>query len=57
MKLKLVTCDRTCGFLIRSANENEIIEFVEMHFKKNHQMKLTDNDVRGKIRRAYNHNH
>lgn len=50
--LKRVSCDKTCGFLIQSSDKREIIEFVKMHFRKIHQMILTDNDIEEKIRIA-----
>jgi predicted small metal-binding protein len=48
-KLKRVSCDPMCGFMIQSHDEKEIIEDVKMHAKKVHNMTTTDNDIKAKM--------
>lgn len=49
IKLKRASCDPTCGFMIQSHNEQEIISVVKMHAQKAHSMKVSDSEVRAKI--------
>ncbi len=51
-ELKQVACDPACGFMIRSHDEKEIIEIVKQHAEKVHKMKVTEKDVKDKIKAA-----
>lgn len=48
--LKSVTCDPTCGFMVRSHDEVEIVSVVKMHAKKAHNKDLNDNQVKGMMK-------
>jgi len=50
--LKKVECEPTCGFMIRSHDEKELIELVRQHAEKMHKMKVTDKDIREKMKTA-----
>ena len=50
--LKKVECDPTCGFMVRSHDEKEIIDLVTKHAKKAHNMNVTEKEIRAKIRDA-----
>lgn len=51
-QLKLITCDRTCGFLIQGKDTKEIVHLFEMHALQSHQMKLAHNDIGRKVRKG-----
>ena len=44
--LKSVSCDATCGFMVRSHSEKEIVSVVKTHAKKAHNMTMTDKQVK-----------
>ncbi len=44
-RLKSVTCDPTCGFMVRSHDENELISMVKEHSKNIHSKEMTDKEV------------
>jgi len=48
--LKQVSCDPTCGFLIRSHDVGELKKFVVDHAKKAHNMNITGKDVEEKMK-------
>ena len=50
--LKKVECDPKCGFMIRSHDENEMIDLVKQHAKKSHNMDVSEKDIRDKIKAA-----
>lgn len=50
--LKKVECDPTCGFMVRSHDEKELIEIVTRHAKNAHNMTITKKDAKGKIKPA-----
>ncbi len=50
--VKEVTCDPSCGFVVKSRDEKEIVSVVKQHAKTHHHMKLSDKDVRAKITEA-----
>jgi predicted small metal-binding protein len=50
--MKKVECDSPCNFSVKSHDEKEIIEIVKQHAKKMHNMTITDNDVKGKMKPA-----
>jgi predicted small metal-binding protein len=51
-QLKTVECDAPCNFMVRSHDEKEIIEIVKQHAKKMHDMTITDDDVKQKMKPA-----
>jgi predicted small metal-binding protein len=51
-KLKKIECEPTCGFMIRSHDEKELIDFVTQHAKKSHNMSVSEKDIRGKMKAA-----
>ncbi len=50
--LKKIECDPTCGFMIRSHDEKELIDIVTRHAKKSHNMNISEKDVKEKIKAA-----
>jgi predicted small metal-binding protein len=50
--LKKVECDPTCGFMVRSHDEKELVEIVTKHAKKAHNMTITEKDAKGMIKPA-----
>lgn len=38
-----------CGFLIRSENEDELIQMIQQHAEHTHDQAVSDADVRGLI--------
>jgi predicted small metal-binding protein len=50
MELKSVSCDPDCGFMVRSHDENEVIQMVKTHAKQAHNKDLTDKDVKAMIK-------
>jgi predicted small metal-binding protein len=50
--LKKVECDPTCGFMVRSHDEKELIELVRQHAKIFHKMDMSEKDVRKEIKNA-----
>lgn len=49
-ELKSVTCAPECGFKIRSHDEKELVSMVQMHAKSAHNMTMTEQDVKGKMK-------
>ncbi len=45
MDYKQVSCDPSCGFLIKSHDENEIKKVVMDHVKNAHHQKISGKDV------------
>lgn len=50
--LKKLECDPTCGFMVRSHDEKELIEIVRQHAKKSHNLTITEKDIRDKMQTA-----
>lgn len=48
--LKSVTCDPSCGFMVRSHSEKELISMVKMHAKQVHHKNVSDKEVRAMIK-------
>jgi predicted small metal-binding protein len=44
--LKSASCDPSCGFMVRSHNEKEIVSIMKTHAKKMHKMDMTDQQVK-----------
>ncbi|MEK6571795.1 MAG: DUF1059 domain-containing protein [Bacteroidota bacterium] len=49
-ELKSVSCDPTCGFMVRSHDEKELTSIVINHAKAAHDKDLTDKDVKGMMK-------
>ncbi len=50
--LKKIECEPTCGFMVRSHDEKELINIVMSHAKKSHNISISEKDVREKIKAA-----
>ena len=50
--LKKIECDPTCGFMVRSHDEKELIDLVKQHAKKSHNMSISEKDIRDKMKAA-----
>ena len=50
--LKKIECDSTCGFMVRSHDEKELVEIAMQHAKKFHDMTVTEKDARAMIEDA-----
>ena len=50
--LKKIECDPSCGFMIRSHNEEEMVEMAMKQAKQTHQMDLSVKDVKALIEDA-----
>lgn len=48
--LKSVSCDPSCGFMVQSHNEKELISMVKMHVKNVHHKVISDKDVKAMIK-------
>lgn len=48
--LKSVTCDPTCGFMVKSHSEKELISIVKTHAEKMHHMKMADDKIKEMIK-------
>ena len=52
-KLKSITCDPMCGFMVRSHDEEELLEMAIAHGNKKHpEWKMTEDQVRSMIKPA-----
>ncbi len=51
-KLKKIECDPTCGFMVRSHDEKEIISIVMDHAKKMHDKTVSEQDVKAMLKDA-----
>ncbi|HUN65651.1 MAG TPA: DUF1059 domain-containing protein [Bacteroidota bacterium] len=49
-ELKEVQCDPSCGFMMRSHDEKEIIDATIKHAQKAHNKKITAKDVRAMMK-------
>ncbi|HEV8539134.1 MAG TPA: DUF1059 domain-containing protein [Bacteroidota bacterium] len=48
--LKTLSCDETCGFMIRSRDEKEVMAAMKAHAKKVHSMTMTAKDMKDKMK-------
>ena len=48
--LKSVVCDPTCGFMVRSHDETELVAIVMDHAKEHHDMDLTGKEIKGMMK-------
>ncbi len=51
-KLKKIECDPTCGFMVRSHDEKEVIEIAKEHAIKVHKMTVSENDLKAMLKEA-----
>jgi predicted small metal-binding protein len=45
-ELKAIECEPKCGFMVRSHDEKELLQFAIQHAKTAHQMAVTEKDAR-----------
>ena len=50
--LKKIECDPTCGFMVRSHDEKELVEIATRHAKNAHNMTVTEKDAKDKMKSA-----
>ena len=50
VELKSVSCDPQCGFMVQSHDEKELTDIVIAHAKEAHNMDVTANDVKAKMK-------
>jgi predicted small metal-binding protein len=50
--LKKIECDATCGFMVRSHDEKELIDIAAQHVKKAHNMTVSEKDLKAMIKKA-----
>ena len=50
--LKKLECDPSCGFMVRSHDNKEIIEIAREHAKKFHKMDVAEKDIMAMIKDA-----
>ncbi len=44
--LKSLSCDETCGFMVRSHDEKEVISVMKTHAKKTHKKDMTEKEMK-----------
>jgi predicted small metal-binding protein len=44
-KMKMIKCGPPCGFMVKSHDEDEIVDIAVRHVKNFHNMKLTKKDI------------
>jgi predicted small metal-binding protein len=49
LEMKKIDCDPNCGFMVRSSDEKELIEVIIQHFKRTHNIALSERDAKAKI--------
>ncbi|MCL5432545.1 MAG: DUF1059 domain-containing protein [Patescibacteria group bacterium] len=48
-KLMTVECDPMCGFMIRSHDEDEVVDTTKSHLKKIHNQEISDEEAKKQI--------
>ena len=48
--LKSLSCDETCGFMVRSRDEKEVMTAGKSHMKKIHHKEVTDKQMKEMIK-------
>lgn len=48
-ELKTISCDPACGFMIRSEDEQEVLDTARKHVKNKHNMEVSDEDLRKRM--------
>jgi predicted small metal-binding protein len=51
-QMKKIECPAPCNFSVKSSDEKEIVEMTMQHAKKNHNMTITEEDVKKMIKPA-----
>jgi len=49
-KLKSISCDPMCGFMVQSHDEKEAMNFAKAHLKNVHKQTMSDDEVRKKMK-------
>ncbi len=49
-KLKQIECEPSCGFMVRSHDEDEVIKMARDHVKSMHDMAISKEDAKKKIK-------
>ena len=44
--LKSLSCDETCGFMVRSRDEKEVMSAMKSHAKRVHKMAMTEKQMK-----------
>jgi predicted small metal-binding protein len=50
-KMASITCDPSCGFMVRSHDEHEVVDFAKSHVKKAHKMNTSDAELKKMVKR------
>ena len=50
--LKKIECEPSCGFMVRSHDEKELIDLTKQHAKKLHNKVITDKEVKDMMKAA-----
>ena len=45
-KLKSISCDPMCGFMVQSHDEKEVIAIAKSHLKNVHKKSMSDDELR-----------
>ena len=48
--LKSLSCDETCGFMVRSRDEKEVMSTMKSHAKKVHKMDMTEKQMKSMMK-------
>ena len=52
-ELKSISCDPICGFMVRSHDEDELVEVIKVHAKKMHpDFEASEEEIRAMIKPA-----
>jgi predicted small metal-binding protein len=49
-KLKQISCDPECGFMIRSHDETEVVGMAKKHVKEKHNMDASNDMLKSKMK-------
>jgi predicted small metal-binding protein len=49
-KMKSITCDPECGFMVRSHDENEVMDVAKKHAKDMHEMDASEEELKGMMK-------
>jgi predicted small metal-binding protein len=50
--LKKIECGPTCGFVVQSHDEKEVLEIAKKHAKDKHKMNATDQQLKGMMKKV-----
>lgn len=51
-EMKKIECPAPCSFTVKSHDENEIVELAMKHAQNKHNMKISENELKGMIKPA-----